>query len=223
MVFYLAIVLYITSVITALVLMITGKRMSPGRFLLLAGIHLCFIGLYFLTNQQEGPEPHFSYSFLLFICSGTALSGLVWRITVPRMLKVYFSIFVLSFPLFLFSPSMLVNFLLTTKYSDTLGKTFCVKDRLYLEQQQAWRDLKGMTPYKLVERRGIFRKTIVRDLDFGGRIDSARTLSFIADSLAEVRGYRIRETYVSTQTDSIDLTIDLRPKTNARIERRLTP
>lgn len=223
MTFYLSIVLYIASVIVALALMITGKRWTLKRFLLLGAIHLCFIFLYLLQGLRTTGETQTNYFFLLYVCSGTALSGLIWRITSPLLLRIYFSLFMASFPLFLFSPSMLVNFLLTTKYSDTLGKTFCVHENLFLEQQQGWKGSSETVAYKLVEKHGIFRKPIARDILFGGRIDSVRTLSFIQDSATSVRGYRITQTYVSTSMDSTDVTIDLRPKMAQRIERKLQP
>lgn len=223
MTFYLSIVVYIASVIAALVLMITGKRWTLKKFLLLGAIHLCFIVLYSLEGLRNDGETATNYFFLLYVCTGTALSGLIWRIVSPLFLRIYFSLFMVTFPLFLFSPSMLVNFLLTTRYTDTLGKTFCIQGNVYLEQQQGWKGASGTIAYKLVERHGIFRKPIARDILFGGRIDSVRTLLFIEDSTAVVRGYRITETYVSTAVDSIDATIDLQPKMTQRIERKLNP
>ncbi|MFM2135495.1 MAG: hypothetical protein RL021_895 [Bacteroidota bacterium] len=223
MVFYLSIVLYIASVIAALILMITGKSWTLKRFFLLASIHICFILLYLLKGLRVEENASTNYFFLFFVCTGTALSGLIWRITSPLLLRAYFSLFMLTFPLFLFSPSMLVNFLLTGKYTDTLGKTFCIKDNLFLEQQQGWKGTNGTFAYKLVERHGIFHKPIARDIQFGGRIDSTRTLLLLKDSTTSIRGYRITETYVSTTIDSIDVTVDLRPKTEMKIERKLLP
>jgi hypothetical protein len=223
MVFYLSIVLYIASTIAALVLMITARHWPLKRFLLLTGIHLCFAALYLVISRGQTEDSSYNFHFLLYICTGTSLSGLAWRIKAPLPLRLYFSVFTISFPLFLFSPSMLVNFLLTTRYSDTLGKTFLIKDNIYLEQEQAWRKNGGAVTYKLVERKGLFRKVLSRGLDFGGKVDSARTLAFIPDSLTNIRTYRLTETYVSSRTDSFDLTIDLRPKTANKIERRLTP
>ncbi|MFM2208086.1 MAG: hypothetical protein RL213_2061 [Bacteroidota bacterium] len=223
MVFYLSIVLYIASTIAALVLMITARHWPLRRFLLLSGIHLCFAGLYLVTSGGQTDESSYNFHFLLYICTGTSLSGLAWRIKAPLPLRLYFSVFTISFPLFLFSPSMLVNFLLTTRYSDTMGKTFSVKDDIYLEQEQAWRKSGNPATYKLVERKGLFRKALSRGLDFGSTVDSVKTIEFIPDSIAHIRTYRITETYVSSRTDSFDLTIDLRPKTANRIERRLTP
>ena len=226
MVFYLSIVLYISSVIGALVLMILGKQMDRRKFILLASVH-GFLFLIFLASllfKKEVPgQPNLNFFFLLFICSGVWLTGQVWRIANPLPLRIYFSIYSITFPLFLFSPSMLVNFLLTTKYTETLGKTFQVKDNYFLEQQNSWSDKSGKLKYKLVVKKGVFTQTLARDIDFNGSIDSIKTLAFDPNKVAAIRGYRMKETYVSTTLDSIDFTVELKKRKANQIERRLTP
>lgn len=226
MVFYLSIVLYISSVIGALVLMILGKNMDRQKFFLLAGVH-GFLLLVFLASlvlkTDNGEQQSLNFFFLLFICSGVWLTGQVWRIHTPLPLRIYFSLYAITFPLFLFSPSMLVNFLLTTHYTETLGKTFQVKDNYYLEQQNSWSDNSGKMKYKLVVKKGIFTQTLSRDIDFKGSIDSCKTITFDIDSSAVLRGYRLVETYVSTSLDSIDVTVPLKQRKLNQIERRLTP
>ena len=74
-----------------------GKRMPIRSFFLLTGINGILFLLFFLTRLknpvEEGvQEPNFL--FLLFVCSGTALSGLAWRIAAPLPLRIYFSVFI---------------------------------------------------------------------------------------------------------------------------------
>lgn len=226
MIFYLSIAIFIGSIIAALALMILGKRMPLRSFILMAAVHVALLILFFLSRSNqtaaEGTERP-DFFFLLFICSGTALSGLAWRISAPLPMRIYFSIFMLTFPMFLFSPSRLVNFLLTTRYTDTLGKTFCVKENYFLEQQNSWSKNSAQLYYKLIVKRGIFHQTIGRDLDFGFSLDSIRTITFLKDSVAVVRGYKIKETYVSTGLDSTDIFIPLKSSKPGQIERKLIP
>jgi len=226
MVFYLSIVLYISSVIGALVLMILGKNMDRRKFMLLASVHgfllLIFLASLFLGRDTPGETP-LNFFFLLFVCSGVWLTGQVWRIATPLPLRIYFSIYAITFPLFLFSPSMLVNFLLTTSYTETLGKTFVVRDNYFLEQQNSWSDNSGRMKYKLVVKKGGFTQTLARDIDFNGAIDSSKTISFDLNQGAVIRGYRPKETFVSSSLDSIDITVVLKKRKFNQIERRLTP
>ena len=226
MVFYLSIVLYISSVIGALVLMILGKQMDRRKFILLASVHgflfLIFLASLLLRKEDSG-QPTLNFFFLLFICSGVWLTGQVWRIPNPLPLRIYFSIFSITFPLFLFSPSMLVNFLLTTKYTETLGKTFQVKDNYFLEQQNSWSDNSGKLKYKLVVKKGLFTQTLARDIDLNGSVDSIKTISFDPNKSAEIRGYRMKETFVSSSIDSFDISVELKKRKANQIERRLTP
>ncbi|MFM9028854.1 MAG: hypothetical protein ACKOQ6_12825, partial [Bacteroidota bacterium] len=120
MTFYLSIVLYITSVIIALVLMIVGKGMDRRRFMALVSIHF-FSGtagiLISLAKVETTSGPAPDYFFLAYVCTGTCLCGLAWRTEIWKALRYYLSVFALTFPMFLFSPSMLVNFLLTGRYT----------------------------------------------------------------------------------------------------------
>lgn len=226
MVFYLSIVCYIASVIIALALMIIGTKMTTAKFLVLCGLHgltLLLFVLFSILRNETDPISSPNFTFMLYICSGVCLTGLVWRISIPLLLRVYLSIFALTFPLFIFSPSMLVNFLLTTHYTDTLGKTFQVNGAHFLEQQNSWSHASATLKYKLIVKKGIFHQTLARDLDFGGPLDSIHTLSFEVGKKAQIRGYRHQETFVSTGIDSIELTVPMINRKVNQLERKLTP
>lgn len=224
MIFYFSVVLYITSVITALVLMILGKNMGARKFFMLSAVHFGFFAvflasLFFLKPAVDTPP--LNYFFLLFVCTGVMLSGLVWRIHVPRPARFYFSIFIVTFPLFLFSPSMLVNFLLTARYTDTLGKVFPVSGNYMLEPQNSWSTASDNNKYKLVRKQGIYRQTIARDILFGGKLDSIKVIRFTPGDKTVIRGYWGSITYVSAELDSTDAEISLIPRRPNSIQRKL--
>ncbi|MFM7216590.1 MAG: hypothetical protein ACKO1U_01075 [Bacteroidota bacterium] len=224
MTFYLSIIAYISSVIVSLVLMITGKGMPIGKFRLMAAIHLMCGITYLLSlalSSLPASEPHLNLFFLFYICSGTCLAGLVWRTATSRLEKAYFSLFALTFPLFLFSPSMLVNFLLTTHYSDSIGKKFRLSGEYYLEQQNSWAKDGSDKLYKLVLKRGIFHQTIARDIDFGSKIDSIKVIRFDPEDTTRVRGYVFRESFVDSGIDSTDVQVSMKKPSRNVIERRL--
>jgi hypothetical protein len=224
MTFYLSIIAYISSVIAALVLMITGKTMAAGKFRWMAGVHL-FCGIVFILSillTGKGPSvEHPNFFFLLFICTGTCLSALAWRTRITKAEKSYFSLFIVTFPLFLFSPSMLVNFLLTTRYTDSIGKKFPLQGAYALEKQNSWTEHGSEHLYKVVLQRGIFHQTIARDVDFGGEIDSVKVVRFDINDSVRIRAYIIKESYVDTQMDSFEVTVPMKTAKRNLIERRL--
>ncbi len=223
MAFYLTLSLYILAVLGGLILMISFRRLPRQAFNRLAFTHWLLAGgaiLSFVLVKNPDPEaPH--YLLFTFIISGVLLSGLVWRVTTALPLKIYFSLFALTFPLFLFSPSMLVNFLLTFRYTDSLGKTFDLGNRYFIEEQQAVLRSKSAVQYKLVRKTGIYRSTIARNIDFAGPVDSIRVLELFGNDSISIRAYRIQSTYVSTEMDSTDRTITLQPTRKNVIQRNL--
>lgn len=220
MIFYLSIAVYIGSVIAALVLMIAGRGMTLRQLLLLSATHGLFLVFFLITRLLADSTPSIQFPFLLFICSGTVLCGIVWRMNAPKPLRAYFSVFMLTFPLFLFSPSRFVNFLLTTKYVDSIGRSFPVKDAYYLEEQSPWARQGEQIAYKLIAKKGMFHQTLCRDLDFKGALDSIHILDSKKDSL-QVRGFSHHTTFVSEQTDSTDIWLCLNPNRQPKIERKL--
>lgn len=222
--FYLAIILFISSVIIGLVLMTILKNVSWEKFRLAALAHsmLLFAFVASLCLQKGKSETgQFNYFFLIYFCSGVTLSGLVWRSRAPKWLRVYFSLFILGFPMFLFSPSMMVNFLLTTNYTDSLGPRFQVQGNLWLETQNTVMKTDSVPHYKLIRKRGLYRETLARDLVFGGKLDSIKVLDLQQGVSATLRGYTSTITYVSSDVDSMELEIPLVKYSRDNVEYRL--
>ncbi|MFZ7145818.1 MAG: hypothetical protein ACO1G6_10795 [Bacteroidota bacterium] len=219
--FYIAIILFIVSVIAGLIISIIGKNTSKEKFFLYAAIHGMFL-FAFIASLILQKDPHaFNYFFLTYICSGLILSGLAWRSNTNTVLKIYFSIFIITIGMFILSPSRLVNFLLTTKYKDTLGESFLVKENFFLERQSSSMSSENMPLYKLIRKRGIFHSTIARDLNFNGQIDSIKVLDFDKSAQSIIRGYTSKSTYVSTIIDSSDVSISMKKKTQDGLEYKL--
>lgn len=219
--FYIAIILFISAVVAGVITMIVGKNISKERFTLLAAIHGMFLFAFIASILLRKDASAFNYFFLLFICSGLVLSGIAWRSGIFIGLKIYFGIFALTVGMFILSPSRLVNFLLTTKYTDTLGESFHVTENFYLERQNSNKNQNDMPRYKLIRKRGIFHSSLQRDLEFGGKLDSIKVLEFDKSSLGLIRGYTSSTTYVSTKIDSADVEVSIKKKTNDGLEYKL--
>jgi len=223
---YLAIILYIVSVVAGILALFAGKSISKINFLFLFLIHLLFIaGSIFATttgNKTAGYTSITSLSFLFTICSGLILFGISWNSNVYVILKFYFSLFSLTLLLFIFSPSRMINFLLTAKYADTMGKTFSLGENYFLEEQTSFMNGDAAIPhYKLVQKHGMFHETIERDIVFGGNLDSIKVLEFTEGKTVLVRGYSGKNTFVSSEIDSVDAAIKLVKEKKDHIERKL--
>ena len=216
------IILYITSCVTALLFLFGGKNLNPAWFKVFASFHFiaaAFFVLNLISNKQE--NPHY-LSFLLFICSGIICFGITVALHSFLPFKMYFGIFVLSFALFLLSPSTLFNFLLTARFQSTSERFLIAQENIYLERQNsAFSNDEKNILYKLTEKHGLFHKTISRNLNFNGKLDSIKVLSFNKKESVIIRGYSGKKTYVSDETDSSDITVDLNPKQRDEIERKL--
>lgn len=223
MAFYIAIIVFIASVIGGLVLVILNKRMDRARFLLYASLHLVllfgFIASLILKKAENASI--YNYFLLFFICSGVFLSGISWRSDLPRVIRYYFSLYLITVPLFLLSPSMLVNLLLTGKYTDSIGERFDLGNRYFLERQGAVMSNSSHPHYKIIRKKGMFHETLQRDITFNGKLDSVKVIQLEPGEFIEFRGYFSNSTYVSTEIDSADLSLPLKKKKRNEIEYRL--
>ena len=222
MAFYLSLFIFIVSLVVGLVLMIAWRNLSRERFLLLTSIHsiffVAFVASLFLKGSVASGH---NYFFTIYLCSGIILSGLAWRSQAPKVLRFYFSIFLVTIPLFLLSPSRLLNFLHTMKFTNTTGASFDLGSRFFLEEQTSTTLQDGTPVYKVVRKNGFFYKTVQRDLSFGGKLDSVRVLDFASNQFIRIRGFTSIVSYVSTDIDSSDAEVTLVKKGPGSIEYRL--
>ena len=221
MLLYAAIIGFILSNIIALALLFTGKRLSPGWFRILASLHLVLGVVFFyqfFTNKSE--EPRY-LSFLFFFCSGIITGGLALGTRAHMLLKIYFGLFCLSVFVFIVSPSALLHFLITASFTVHSGQ-IPVQGKFFLEKQSSAFSAATAPPaYKLIEKNGFFHRTISRDIDFKGTVDSIRVISFESNKETWIRGYTSSKSFVEDRIDSTDVRIDLNPQKKDEIERRL--
>ena len=221
MLLYAAIIGYILSNIIALALVFTGKKLNPAVFRMLVAVHL-MLGVFFIfnlmTNKDESPQ---YVSFLIFFCSGIITGGLALGTDTNILLKIYFGLFCISIFVFILSPSLLLNFLMTASFNRHKDM-IPLKENYFLERQaSAFSKSTTDVKYKLIEKDGMFHKTIARDLDFKGKLDSMKIISYEERKAFVVRGYSGSSSFVEDKIDSVDLTIELLPARKDVIERKL--
>ncbi len=220
---FLSLFIFISSVVIGLVLMITGKDMRREKFLLLVSFHVIFLFAFIasLLLQKNKDHDTYNYFFMAFICSGIVLSGISWRSQSPNYFKIYFSIFALAIPIFLVSPSLLLNFLLTMRFSGIQGQSFPLDKYYSIETQNSFNTNTDQPHYKVILKKGFFHKTVQRDLLFGGKLDSIKVIDNSNGLSMIVRGYTSKITYVSSEVDSMDTNILLKVNKQGNVEYRL--
>jgi len=97
-----------------------------------------------------------------------------------------------------------------------------LRDNYFIERQSsAFSNNTTEVKYKVIEKNGMFHKTVARDLDFKGKLDSMKILSYDERKAIIIRGYSGSTSFVEDKIDSVDLTIELLPARKDVIERRL--
>ena len=211
MLFYLALILFISSAVCGIVLLMVIRTVRPAQLKLAVAVHafllLFWLLSYFLFRNSNAQKENFL--FTLFLCSGIVICGVVWRTRVPAILKIYFSLFAILLPMFIFSPSMLMNFLVTGKYSGSSGKIFHLKDNYFLEEQSMFiRDHKN-PKFKMTRKNGFFHKVIFRDIVLHAEPDSVHVLSFSEGDEMNLRIFTSQVNLVESNLDSVDITVPL--------------
>ena len=148
-------------------------------------------------------------AFLIFFCFGVAISGMILRSSLNLFLKLYYSIFLFSLIIFLYSPSLLFSLLAQQKLSDKKGTEFLLTGNYYLVKQQSMLDLSNKNvKYKIAKRsrEGLIKPCSV-NISFHHEIDSVKVLKFDAAKDAALRGYFVNG---NNSVDSIDILTDLK-------------
>ena len=197
--------------------MIVGKNARTTTYLKAIYVHLILAAVFitaFLFSLKLNTVPIWvAYSSLAFVCSGVAISGLIFRSKMNLLIKLYFGVFAASFFLFAASPSTLFSIITKGKFNVENYDRFAITGNYYLDKQSAFIGKKGaVAQYKIVQKLGYFNKTISRDIEFKNDLDSIKTISFEAGKSALLRGFF----HLQNITDSVDVIIDLKvlPKKN---------
>ena len=202
-------------------LLAAGKNISRQTIVFLGLMHAMLLFAFIASLLLSSGGKSVNYFFLAYICSGIIVSGLFIRSEFKLALKIYFGLFGITVPLFIFSPSMLVNFLLTMNYSDSFGAKYPLVGKYYLEAQNVIKEDDTKPLYKLMLKRGMYKQTIDRDIAFSGRLDSVKVLEVNGSHSMRIRGYCSSTTFVTAESDSMDVEVSLRKQKYGDVEYKL--
>ena len=128
--------------------------------------------------------------FATFICTGMIGFAFVVRKKFPLIIKIYFSLFVLSFPLYLYAPSKVFTLMSLGMLNSENANELHLKENYFLMREQGMTKKQGSaSSYKITKRMGMFNKTIARNFHFGFDPDSAIILKLDENTEISVRGF----------------------------------
>jgi hypothetical protein len=181
-----AIIFFITSIVGCLILTLSAKKIEEKLLRPAIIIHFLLGGLAITFLKLNDTIEKFD---LVYFCSGVLLSGIIIRKNYHLLLKIYFGLFLTLILFFVYSPSLLAYFI-TGNYNKVKSpQTINLKENYYLAEQQSMLGLSNdFTTYKIYKKNGVYKKTILRDIDFGGQVDSINLIKFTDDTLI-IKGF----------------------------------
>lgn len=200
--------IYITSMALALIFSILKKKDKGKYFKLLLSIHLTLLMFFIICKFSMPLYNYTGYVFLFFFCSGIITGGYIFRSHAPLSLRIYFSLYVLSIVVFIFSPSLLVKAISFRLEQNEKPNHYHLTSNYFLEEEASMLNISDtMVKYKVTRHFGVFHKTLARNISFGDRIDSLKILSFNPAIDTRLRGYIYRKSITFASVDSIDMHI----------------
>ena len=215
-----SLIIYILSVVAALILTIITKKNGkfPLRILLL--IHFSLLLLFMATYLSGFWSTATNLFFLFFFCTGILLSGSLINKSLNPFLRYYPILFLTSIIFFVFSPSLTIRFITFNWHTDHTGK-WKLQSNYFMEEEKSMLSVSdSTTTYKITRQFGIFHKTLARNISFGMRLDSIRLNNFDEEKGIDVRGYYIRKTDTFEACDSMDISVPFVASKNTIIQKR---
>ena len=144
---------YILSLVVALILMIAGKNANTIFVKRIVGLHFLSLLFFILVGLLQSFAQLSSVRIaatLLFLCSGIACSGLIWRTGYHVILKSYFLLFAASFILFVSAPSKLFSLLIYGNWQVKNYDRLLLYDNVYVDKQSSFLQEIKSNDYKVV-------------------------------------------------------------------------
>jgi hypothetical protein len=197
----LTICLYIISIVLSLLLAITSRKFRDESIRMPLALHLVLAIFTVIFAFTFPGQPISEYLMLFAVCSGLSLS--VWALKNQYLslpVKLYLGAYLLTIGLFFWSPSLLFYSISGNYGIYRKEQQFNLKENYYLvEQQSMIKTIDLPVRYKVIQKFGIYNKTLARDLDFGNTLASAALVTLNDDTLI------IEGQYINSQKTRIGI------------------
>jgi hypothetical protein len=168
--------------------MMVGARINKRVINTLIVFHFLLFLFFFLlwiTGTKLKFYFNYHYIFLFAVCSGVLLSGYVLRMVPGIWLRIYFSIYLLTIPVFVYSPSTLISAIAFYKKSDLAGKPYQTGMKYYyIEKHNSMlANMEGVILYKIVKRKAGITKTLARHIQLDCPPEHIEQFKILGDTL----------------------------------------
>ena len=213
--------LYILSVAFAFILSLIRFKNSIFNWKFIGIIHVLLFIVFFLFKYVFQANNSSRYFFLFFFCSGIIAGGYLLRSNAPLLVRIYFSLFIVSIFVFISSPSYLVRTISMTSIKSNATSFFRLEANYFLEEEQMMMNIPdSAVTYKITQHFGVFHKTLSTNLRFGSRLDSIKLVAFDKLKGARIRGFNSIKTPNFTQWDSLEQFAVFNLQSNIRIQKK---
>ena len=179
------IICFILSLVLGLVFAMSFKKINASFSKIGSILHFTFLIIAISTYFKLSNELIHHYSTLFTFCSGLILAGFIIRKEqIKKILKYYFSAYLLLIILFLYSPSLLFYLIGGNISNYQSAQEVRLKENYYLVEQQSMLQIVSKDyKYKVIQKFAIYNKTIARDIYFTDKITNATLLQFNKDTI----------------------------------------
>ncbi len=176
---------FIISIVLSLLLALMSRKFQPESIRLPLAFHLVLASFTLVFSFTFPGQVISEYLLLFTVCSGLALAGWALRNSYPGLLlKIYLGIYLVTIPVFFWSPSLLFYTISGNYGLYHPEQEFKLRADYYLMEQQSMLKARELpVRYKVIQKFGIYNKTLARDLDFGKTLARARLIELTEDTL----------------------------------------
>ncbi len=209
------IIAFLLSWVAGALLTLAAGKLKPAFLRIFFYLHLTVISAAGVMHVFMPDNQLFGSLLLAGICSGLLLSGWALRSKFsPLVARYYLSCYLLTIPVFLYSPSLLFYCISGRIDLYHPAASFHLRGNTYLVEQQSMLQIsESHRGYKVISKYGIYNKTLARDV-FQGRQLIGATLVTLTDDTLIVKGIL---------KDGTSLQIGLKPGMKRETITRKTP
>jgi len=199
---------YLLSVIGSLIVFLFNRHFPIAATKAIIAVH--FISglslLSYLLFELDTP----AWISIFFWCSGIFLAGDAVRKSFHSLLKGYFLAFLLTLPVFIVSPSRIIQLVAGKGFGNPSEGRTRVIDNYFLVKTSEPVDSIGYYRAKFIKEMGFFHKTLARGIPVPNDIDSTSIIGSINDDM------QIRLVlHYGPKIDTVDLELfKVQPKPN---------
>ncbi|MBS1765336.1 MAG: hypothetical protein JSS90_10260 [Bacteroidetes bacterium] len=199
------IISFVLCFVLAIFILIISHRIPKIISYIFVSLHV-LLGVTSLVLFFRHYAGYLAIAFSSFVFTGILLFALVVRKNFSLPIKIYTSVFILTLPLFILSPSKLISIITVGHLSSTHAGEINIKDNYFLVKEHGMiQQQDSVATYKIIKRRGLFNQTLARGIHIGFSPDSVKFLFLDEKSEIQFRVYHVGSSIIDSAEISANL------------------